>query len=188
MLSHSDGHIFRLRTADVNYDGTLDAQDIDLLAAEAQKPPANRSRWFDLNNDGVVNYVYNPSGKASDSDYLVREVFDTEYGDANLDGMVDIVDLDLLGQGFAGNGSRAGWTFGDFNGIGGPGPDVVDLDIFGQKYGFASGQSLTASSLATPEPSTAFLILFALLLIGSSSSRNVARYGAHRYFCLRPDA
>jgi hypothetical protein len=164
LLSHSDGHIFRLRTADVNYDGTIDAQDIDSLAAEAQKPPASRSKWFDLNNDGVVNFSYNTTGTASDSDYLIREVLDTKYGDANLDGEVDVVDFDLLSQGIVANGAKTGWKFGDFNGMGGPGPDVVDFDIFAQNYLSGSGASLAAESFRTPELGTAALAALAMLV------------------------
>jgi hypothetical protein len=166
LLSHSDGHIFRLRTADVNYDGTLNAQDIDALAAEAQKPPASRSKWFDLNNDGVVNFV--ASGDVeTDADYLIHTVLNTEYGDATLDGKVDIRDLAQLGRGFKGLGT--GWAFGNFDGNANP-PNISDLAILGRNYGFMRGSGAFLP-FAVPEPSTAALTGFTLILVSSVQFR-----------------
>ena len=71
-------------------------------------------------------------------------------GDANADGMVDLVDLDILGQNF---GTTSGATVGegDFNGDGMV--DLVDLDILGQNFGAGVG------AFATPEPASVVLLL-----------------------------
>jgi hypothetical protein len=70
-----------------------------------------------MNFDFVADTTFNPGGGlASDTDFLIRVILGTEYGDANLDGRIDILDLDLIGQGLQGFGT--GWTFGDFDGSG----------------------------------------------------------------------
>ena len=68
-------------------------------------------------------------------------------GDANGDGKVDLVDLDILGQSF-GNEVPPG-TGADFNGDGVI--DLVDLDILGQNFG-------AMAATATPEPTAAVLL------------------------------
>jgi len=70
-------------------------------------------------------------------------------GDANLDGMVNLMDLDILGRHY---GEMGGWAEGDFDGNG-----VVhlpDLDLLGQYY----GQCQCQDGGAVPEPATLSLL------------------------------
>jgi hypothetical protein len=139
---------------DVNFDGSVNTDDIDALAAAANA--MSTDLLFDLNGDGVVNFVANGAGESSDSDFLVRTLLGTEYGDANLDGKVGILDLDLLGQGFSGLG--VGWLFGNFDGQGTTG--ILDLDLLGQNFGFVAAPP---AALAVPEPTTCLLACFAAI-------------------------
>ncbi|MEO0531515.1 MAG: dockerin type I domain-containing protein, partial [Planctomycetota bacterium] len=77
-------------------------------------------------------------------------------GDANGDGTVDLLDLDILGSNF-GTTEGAGFADGDFNGDGAV--DLLDLDILGGNF----GQS--ASAVAVPEPSAMVLVTLAGLAI-----------------------
>jgi hypothetical protein len=84
----------------------------------------------------------------------------TLYGDATVDGGVDISDLSALGQNW--NGSGKVWSQGDFNYDGKV--DISDLSALGQHWnqsvlGFAGGGSGTT----VPEPSTLALLVAGLL-------------------------
>ena len=86
-------------------------------------------------------------------------------GDANGDGSVDLLDLDILGANF-GLTSGATVAEGDFNGDGAV--DLLDLDILGANFGFAS-------AAATPEPGSIVLAtIFATTLGLSGARRRVA--------------
>jgi hypothetical protein len=89
---------------DFNGDDLVDAQDIDaLFAAIAAGNTAGR---FDLTGDGHVDRM--------DVDHLVRSILHTDYGDANLDGVIDGVDYGLWESHRFQSGT--GWSQGDFNG------------------------------------------------------------------------
>lgn len=66
-------------------------------------------------------------------DALIREILGTEYGDANLDGMVDSTDLSILAQQFDASGTWE-WEHGDFNGD--EAVNLDDLTILGTFFGF----------------------------------------------------
>ena len=68
-----------------------------------------------------------------------------------MDGVVDLLDLDILGSNFGATG--ASWTQGDFNGDGVV--DLLDLDILGGNFG-------AMASTAVPEPAAVVLLLCAL--------------------------
>lgn len=72
-------------------------------------------------------------------------------GDANGDGSVDLLDLDILGASFG--QSPATLEQGDFNGDNVV--DLLDLDILGQNF--------VATASAVPEPSTVCLVGFLLV-------------------------
>ncbi|MEO0532189.1 MAG: dockerin type I domain-containing protein, partial [Planctomycetota bacterium] len=84
-------------------------------------------------------------------------------GDANGDGSVDLLDLDILGSNF---GIASGATFaqGDFNEDGAV--DLLDLDILGSNFG------TTKSSIATPEPTSIAIVILAGL--GACVRRRIA--------------
>jgi hypothetical protein len=95
---------------DVNHDGNVDVDDIDALVGKIVT--GTNEATFDLTGDGIVDQadldmwlslagIQNlPSGEP----YLL--------GDANLDGMVDARDLNVVGQNWLQNVD--GWSRGDF--------------------------------------------------------------------------
>ncbi|QDU71020.1 glycoside hydrolase family 30 beta sandwich domain-containing protein [Mucisphaera calidilacus] len=91
----------RVIPGDLDASGTVDADDIDLLFENL----GTETSLYDLSHDGIVNHA--------DVDMLIRDILNTEYGDANLDGRVDLLDLSLLAQSFE---TRGGWASGDFSG------------------------------------------------------------------------
>ena len=96
---------------DVSDDGELTSLDIDLLAENLRAGVEDER--FDLSGDGA----------ATREDYriLVQVAFNTDYGDANLDGIFDSNDLTSVFQ-FGlyekSNPSIASWVAGDWNGDG----------------------------------------------------------------------
>ena len=90
---------------DINADGVIDAQDIDGLFALFGSPPEPHT---DLDNSGTLDQ--------GDVTYLLETILGTFWGDANLDGRVDAVDLNTVGLNWRGQGTS--WVGGDFNGDG----------------------------------------------------------------------
>lgn len=150
---------------DFNDSDALDADDIDQLFA--QEGLADPAFGFDLTGDAIVT--------DADLDRWVYDLAGTRYGDANLDGSVDILDLGLLATSFGGAG---GWGNGDFNGDGQI--NIVDLGILATEFGFSAAvtsevfaalgagdldaaQAIYAANV--PEPATA-----ALLALGAAAT------------------
>ena len=108
---------------DVTGDGLVDVDDIDLLNGKIQA--MSNDTAFDLDEDGVVNR----------SDFRVLlESMGTDYGDANLDGVFDFHDLDLIfaaGE-YADNDDLSTWIEGDFDG---DGKFTSDDLVFAFQYG-----------------------------------------------------
>ena len=132
-------------TGDFNLDDALTADDIDLL----------------LRNLGGDTSRYNLAGAAgvvdrADVDHLVTQVFDTNFGDANLDGMISQADLDavLLNWG----SSDAGWATGRFDAAG----LVSQADLDAVLLNWGDGTPPTINAI--PEPSA--LAAAGLLLLG----------------------
>lgn len=100
----SEGEVedYRVLQGDSNQDGTIDDHDIDDLCRAIHAGSHDAS--YDLNNDGVVD--------DADHAMLVEEILQTSYGDANLDGVVDAIDLNVVGLNWQGNG---GWADGNFD-------------------------------------------------------------------------
>jgi 6-phosphogluconolactonase (cycloisomerase 2 family) len=103
--------------ADFNGDGLTDSLDIDLLFANLGDAA------YDLDGDGDAD--------TDDVDFLIHDILNTEYGDANLDGLVDAIDLAIFKAGFSGPG---GWGQGNFNvdGL----VNITDLSILSANFGF----------------------------------------------------
>jgi len=132
---------------DMDGDGDVDADDIDLLFADFGDA-GRAGPQSDLDGDG--------DAESSDMDILIHNLVETtvgvgtEYGDANLDGTVEATDLTRLAGNFASWG--VGWGGGDFNGSGLV--NITDLVILATHYGFCAplaggGDSLSASGAAT---------------------------------------
>ena len=109
----------------------------------------------DLNQDRYVDQ--------DDVDYLVKTMLATEYGDANLDGKVDLNDLSIL----AGSWDSGGvWANGDFNGDGVV--DLNDLSILAGGWGFGTAGVMAwddaLAATGVPEPAT-----LGLLAVGAAA-------------------
>lgn len=126
---------------DFDFDGELDPDDIDLLLAAIGE--ADPDIIYDVTGEGNVNQA--------DADAWVHDLANTEYGDANLDGKVSLVDLNRLGAGF---NQSLGWGFGDFNGDGIT--SLLDLNTIGSNFGFDRD---AAPGSVIPEPSAISLVV-----------------------------
>ena len=90
---------------DLNGDGQLNGDDIQILFNSIDT--GNPTPRFDLNDDGTVDQ--------NDVQFLVENLIGTLMGDANLDGKVDVQDLNQIANAWR-RPSGAGWNDGDFNG------------------------------------------------------------------------
>lgn len=149
---------------DVTGDGSVNDLDIDTLFDNVADPTlggtvpaALGQEWFDLTGDSLLTGAVSST---SDAGHLVRSILGTEFGDANLDGRVSLLDLDILGQNF---NQPGGWADGDFNGSGSV--SLADLDILGQFFGAGGSAAARAYLLGkgvnVPEPSS-----WALMALG----------------------
>lgn len=99
---------------DFDHDGSLTPEDLDLLSQNTGLASGD----YDLNGDGIVDQA--------DADLLVLALKDTEYGDTDLDGNVELDELITLISSFTGtNGSGRRFSDGDtdFDGD----VDILDL-------------------------------------------------------------
>lgn len=90
-------------------------------------------------------------------------------GDSNLDGAVDLLDLDTLGTNWL-DGNET-WTDGDFNGDGLI--NLIDLDLLGGNWGVGAAMggmsfsaALAASGISVPEPGSLVLMTVGATMIG----------------------
>lgn len=94
------------------YDGVVDANDIDYVFA-------NFGVWSDLLDAVAIDLSADMNGDLivdlADVAEIVEQVLGTEFGDVNLDGVVDAADLAIAN---ANIGQTGGWADGDMNGDG----------------------------------------------------------------------
>lgn len=140
---------------DTNGDGLVDQDDIDAFADVAITQDTLMEEMYDLTSDMALDFGYdNDPNSVNDSDELINGILGTEYGDANLDGMVDSADLASLQGGY---GSAGGWLEGDYNGDGVV--NFLDLSILGNNFGFTNMPLvLSAATAAVPEPASLMLL------------------------------
>lgn len=136
---------------DVDIDGDIDASDIDFLYDNF----GSSDPIFDIDGDAGV-------ADQQDVEALVQSVLMTEFGDANLDRVVDSADFSILSSSF---GSEGGWGLADFTGDGLI--SSADFSILSTNFGF--GQT---PSVAVPEPSS---LLGATAMIAALSYRGRER-------------
>ena len=101
--------------------GQVTAADVDMLYSQVPGVvPAVHAR-FDLVPDGIID--------GQDVDRLIHGLLQREFGDADLDGDVDITDANTLVEGFdpQGHNLHNGWAQGNFDGD-------DDIDIFDFNY------------------------------------------------------
>jgi len=132
---------------DMNGDQLVDATDIDMLAEAIRLGSSAAMQAFDVNKDGLVTM--------EDLDSLVRSVLLTDFGDFNLDGVVDLGDYATWASTISTSGLSdvPGWSGGDANGDGRIDDD--DYAVWAEAFASADG-----SSQAVPEPATVILMGF----------------------------
>lgn len=116
------------RRGNVNQAFGTDSFDIDATYSHF-----GDSDWYaDIDSSGNVDQA--------DVDALVHVVFGTHYGDANLDGRVDLQDFASIGQHFG--DQPTGWHQGNFTGD--ASTDLNDFALLGQNF----GKGVAAASLS----------------------------------------
>jgi len=149
-------------TGDFDGDFDVDADDIDLFCANKTGPgvpPADP--MYDLDGDGDAD--------DDDHDMLIHSFVQTdpagdapgtEYGDFDLNGVVDTTDLTILATNF--NADPAGWAMGNANcdSI----IDTTDLTILATNFGFDKFGG------GVPEPAT-----LSILAVGAAGLLKVRR-------------
>ncbi len=136
---------------DFDEDGDVDDVDIDTLAAFIRNSTPYDPD-YDLTDDGSLVDV-------ADMDKLIHDLVETtigvgtEYGDFNLDGLINTTDLTILGTNYGPNGL---WALGNANGYIDTVIDTTDLTILGTFFGF------DATPDVIPEP-----ITLSMLALGS---------------------
>ena len=125
-LNFGNQPIRRFQPADFNFDGRLNALDIDLMGIAIR---SNRNaEMYDLTDDGRVDQ--------NDFEFMIQDVLDTEFGDANLDGFFnsrDFVEVFRAGKYQDDVQDNASWAEGDWNGDG-------DFDSADLVYVFQKGE------------------------------------------------
>ncbi len=119
---------------DFNHDSIVDASDVNLLTAAIR----DDTPGYDLTGDGQVNLA--------DHDYMIREILDTTYGDADLDQFFDSSDFVLVfqaGEYEDGANLNSGWEEGDWNADG-------DFDSSDVVLAFQTGDYETAAAATPP--------------------------------------
>ncbi|CAN5709751.1 hypothetical protein BH09PLA1_BH09PLA1_20510 [soil metagenome] len=105
-----------LRRGDLNQDGFTNIADIDFMGQNF----GNTGWRFDLDVDGWPT----PSGAdRQDADVLIRTIFETDYGDSDLNHSINFDDYAHIDNGY--NNNLAGWANGDFDGNG-----VINFDDY----------------------------------------------------------
>jgi hypothetical protein len=140
-----------LRRGNINHQSITDASDIDALYLRLG---TTTDLWFDdLNVDGLIS--------KADVDLLVQVIFQSQYGDVSLDGIVDTIDFNVLAANF-GRFSGAGWASGDINGD--RAVDTTDFNLLASNFGFqytAGGAAAALVGVNVPEPSVIGMMLIA---------------------------
>jgi hypothetical protein len=109
--SDEEVDVFEGALGDIDRNGVIDAEDIDLLYDQIPGTGPVDPR-FDLVPDGTIDQ--------QDVDWLVHDILGREYGDTNLDGRIDLSDYNMMVGNFDPLGANPdlGWSEGDFDGDG----------------------------------------------------------------------
>jgi len=146
-----------IAVGDLDRDGLIDAEDIDLLCELIPNGGAPVDWRHDLVADGVID--------RQDVDWLVRGILEREYGDSNLDGLIDLSDYNTLAGHFdpVGENPDLGWSQGDFDGDGDV--DLADYMTLARNFDPSGNASTAPADSQTsgdqepesePDPPTAF--------------------------------
>jgi len=140
------------KPGDFDTDGDVDAGDIDAFIGLIGEP-ASAAPMLDLNADGLID--------AQDHALHVLTLAETDlgqgaiFGDANLDGSVNGLDVSAVVAGF---GESGGWAEGDFNADG----QINGLDVSALVANF---NQTAATAVLAPEPGSLALLSLAALLL-----------------------
>lgn len=141
---------------DLNGNGSLDADDMDLLSAEIRA--GNSPAGYDLNGDSLVN--------DADRTFWIETLVNSYFGDANLDlefNSGDLVATFSVGEYEDGVANNSGWADGDWDGNG-------EFDSGDFVKAFSAGgyeQGPRAATAAVPEPASGSLLLIAMALLAA---------------------
>ena len=130
---------------DMDFDDDIDADDIDTLYANFFKDPP--AYWSDLDGDGDAD--------EDDLDIMLHDILSTDFGDANLNQTIDLIDFGYLASGFGGDG---GWVDGNFDGF--LGVNVLDFGLLAGNF----GKDLTTGQSPVPEPAGLAVLVVGLIL------------------------
>lgn len=150
-LQYQGNIFFALTPGDINRDGVANAADIDLVRLATAGAPTVATGLRDTNADGTIT----PSQGAanSDLDHLVEDILLTNFGDANLDRVVNITDFAVLAAGFNQPGT---WASGNFNND--ATINISDFALLASHFNEVGGRT------AVPEPAA-----ISLLAIGAAA-------------------
>jgi hypothetical protein len=143
---------------DFDSNGTCDLDDIDALTVEAA-PGDSTNPVFDLDGDGQVGnsdiaaWLQSAGPENGFSEFL--------YGDTDLNGTVDVTDLNIVGISWS-NQDVNEWSLGNFGGSGVAADDLNRLALNWQQ----SSTPLAASQAAVPEPAGLTLMFIGLHACG----------------------
>lgn len=145
---------------DYSNDQILNAPDIDTFFTQMSLEP---NPLLDLNADGTP-------ATSEDLNFLIRNIFHTEFGDFNLDRRVNLEDLARLATNFG--SESATWAQGDVNG-----DNIVNLEdlarlatYFGYDAHPQPAASLT-NGISIPEPNSFALFSFVLIILSRQSTK-----------------
>lgn len=145
---------------DFDANGVVNVEDLDLLQVKIRDGFSAQEQWkgekFDLNFDAAMN--------DQDLSSWVRDLKQTYFGDANLDGEFNSVDLvEVFGAGHYEDAidGVSGWADGDWNADGDF--DSSDLIVALADGGYERGPRVVFN--AVPEPTSAVLLLLSLLAL-----------------------
>jgi hypothetical protein len=146
------GALHAAELGDWNRDGTIDATDLDALGVAFQA--GSTDLVFDYNSDGSVD--------REDLRAILADRFGAGPADANLDGVVDPADLQLLRDHF---GRAGGWSDGDVSLDGQV--DFADYVLLARHW----GDQAPLPPLSVPEPSALAALLTAGLVAAGRRRR-----------------
>ncbi len=161
---------FGARPGDLNHDGSVDGDDIDLVCGTVNGPFIPD---YDFNNDGTNNL--------EDVVAFVEGTVGTFMGDADVDHTVGAIDLNRVGVNWTETGPQLGWVEGDFNCD--DRVNAADLTLIGlnwQKRGAVNqltgtAPSAVAASASLPTTAVSRAIELAPSESGISNVRSIDR-------------
>lgn len=144
---------------DFNNDSVVDVTDVDLLRIAIIVN--NSDPQFDLNGDLTLD--------PNDFSHMIETILSTTFGDVNLDGSVDAIDLAHMRDN---TGFATGWADGNFdlNGV----IDFSDLSQLRRSFGFA------APPIPVPEPTTRLSLMLLIVVLHSVAAHEYGNLIARR--------